>query len=32
VKTKKDAVRELNNHSGTAFDNDVVRAFVDSLG
>lgn len=32
VKTKKDAVRELNNHSGTAFDHEVVRAFVDSLG
>lgn len=32
VKTKKEAVRELNNHSGTAFDPDVVRAFVDSLG
>lgn len=32
VKTKEEAVRELNNHSGTAFDPDVVRAFVDSLG
>jgi len=32
VKTKKEAVRELNDHSGTAFDHDVVRAFVDSLG
>ena len=32
VKTKKEAVRELNNHSGTAFDPEAVRAFVDSLG
>lgn len=32
VKTKKEAVRELHDHSGTAFDHDVVRAFVDSLG
>jgi len=32
VKTKKEAVRELSNHSGTAFDHDVVRAFVASLG
>jgi uncharacterized domain HDIG len=32
VKTKKEVVRELNNHSGTAFDHDVVQAFVASLG
>ncbi|MDT8903892.1 HD-GYP domain-containing protein [Anaeroselena agilis] len=32
VKTKKEAVRELNDHSGTAFDHEVVKAFVDSLG
>ena len=32
VKTNKEAVRELNNHSGTVFDPDVVRAFADSLG
>lgn len=32
VKTKKEAVRELNDLSGTAFDHEVVRAFVASLG
>jgi len=32
VKTRSDAVRELGNHSGTAFDPDVVKAFVESLG
>lgn len=32
IKTKKEVVRELGNHSGTAFDPDVVKAFIDSLG
>jgi putative nucleotidyltransferase with HDIG domain len=32
VKTKDEAVRELLNHSGTAFDPDVVKAFVEALG
>ncbi|MDR3562392.1 MAG: HD domain-containing phosphohydrolase [Negativicutes bacterium] len=32
VKTPADAVRELSNHSGTEFDPDVIRAFVESLG
>lgn len=32
VKTKNEAVKELKNHSGTAFDPDVVKAFAESLG
>lgn len=32
VKTKPDAIRELNNQSGTAFDPEVVRAFIEALG
>ncbi len=32
VKTKKEAARELNDHAGTLFDSEVVRAFIDSLG
>ena len=32
VKTRTEAVRELGNHSGTAFDPDVVKAFCESLG
>lgn len=32
VKTKEETVRELLNHSGTAFDPEVVRAFIESLG
>jgi putative nucleotidyltransferase with HDIG domain len=32
AKTKKDAIRELNNHSGTIFDPEIVRAFIESLG
>lgn len=32
AKTKKDAIRELNNQSGTAFDAEIVRAFIESLG
>lgn len=32
VKTKAEAVRELLNLSGCAFDPDVVRAFIDALG
>ncbi len=32
VKTKKEAARELHDHAGTAFDSDVVKAFIDSLG
>lgn len=32
VKTKKEVVRELGNHAGTAFDPDVVKAFIASLG
>lgn len=32
AKTNLDAIRELNNQSGTAFDADVVRAFIESLG
>lgn len=32
VKTRNEAVRELGNHSGTAFDPDVVKAFCESLG
>jgi putative nucleotidyltransferase with HDIG domain len=31
-KTKKEVVRELGNNSGTAFDPDVVKAFIESLG
>lgn len=31
-KTKEEAVRELFNLTGSAFDPEVVRAFVDSLG
>ncbi len=32
AKIKEDAVRELLNHSGTAFDSEVVKAFIESLG
>jgi putative nucleotidyltransferase with HDIG domain len=32
IKTRNEAVRELKNHSGTAFDPDVVKAFSESLG
>lgn len=32
VKTRNEAVRELGNHSGIAFDPDVVKAFCESLG
>lgn len=32
VKTKDEAVRELLSLSGTAFDPEVVRAFIDALG
>ncbi len=32
AKTKAEAVRELMNMSGMAFDPDVVKAFIDSLG
>jgi putative nucleotidyltransferase with HDIG domain len=32
VKTKNEAVKELKNHAGTAFDPDVVKAFAESLG
>ncbi|MBP2645896.1 MAG: metal dependent phosphohydrolase [Firmicutes bacterium] len=32
IKTKQEAVRELGNHAGTAFDPDAVKAFVESLG
>ncbi|MDR3560113.1 MAG: HD domain-containing protein [Negativicutes bacterium] len=32
VKTRNEAVRELGNHAGTAFDPDVLKAFVESLG
>lgn len=32
VKTKNEAAREMLNHSGTAFDPDVVKAFLESLG
>jgi putative nucleotidyltransferase with HDIG domain len=32
VKTRNEAVRELGNHSGTAFDPEVVKAFCESLG
>lgn len=32
VKTRKEAVRELGNHAGTAFDPDIVKAFAEALG
>lgn len=32
AKTKDEAVRELLSHSGTAFDPDVVKAFIEALG
>jgi putative nucleotidyltransferase with HDIG domain len=32
AKTKLDAIRELNNQSGTAFDPEVVKAFIEALG
>ena len=32
AKTKEEAVKELFNHCGTAFDPDVVKAFVEALG
>ena len=32
VKTKVEAVRELKNMSGTAFDPEIVKAFIESLG
>jgi putative nucleotidyltransferase with HDIG domain len=32
AKTKPDAIRELNNQSGTRFDPEVVRAFIEALG
>ncbi|WP_238528311.1 HD-GYP domain-containing protein [Acetonema longum] len=32
AKITEDAVRELQNHSGTAFDPEVVRAFVEAMG
>lgn len=32
VKTREEAVRELLHHSGTAFDPDIVKAFIDALG
>lgn len=32
VKTREEAIRELLNHSGTAFDPDIVKAFIDALG
>lgn len=32
AKTKEDAIRELNNQSGTVFDPEVVRAFIEALG
>lgn len=32
AKTKSDAIRELNNQSGTAFDSEIVRAFIEALG
>jgi putative nucleotidyltransferase with HDIG domain len=31
-KTKVEAVRELKNMSGTAFDPEIVKAFIESLG
>ncbi|MCX7780173.1 MAG: HD domain-containing protein [Negativicutes bacterium] len=31
-KTREEAIRELLNHSGTAFDPDIVKAFIDALG
>lgn len=31
-KNKKEAIRELQDLSGTTFDPDVIKAFVDSLG
>ena len=32
AKTKKEAVRELNNIAGTVLDAEVVKAFINSLG
>ena len=32
VKTKKEAVRELNNIAGTVLDPEVVKAFINALG
>lgn len=32
AKTKKEAVRELNNNAGTALDPEVVKAFIVALG
>ncbi len=32
IKTKAEAIRELNNQSGTAFDPEIVRAFIEALG
>jgi len=32
VKTKNEAVKELCDHAGTAFDPDVIKAFIEALG
>ncbi|MDU2063405.1 MAG: HD domain-containing phosphohydrolase [Sporomusaceae bacterium] len=32
TKTPEDAVKELNDKAGTAFDTEIVRAFIEALG